>query len=137
MRFIYVCAVLTAIGGLWAVPASPHHSFSVAFDVERLVSVEGVVTGVKWENPHGWIYVEVQRGDGRLEEWQFETLPPNQLRRNGVTPVILKPGVTVTLKGYGAHDRSRAVAAANVIIFADGNSFSIGSGRQPPLNDDQ
>ena len=137
MKFTRVCAALTAIGGLWAVPASPHHSFSVAFDVERPVSVEGVVTGVKWENPHTWIYVEVERGDGELEEWQFESMPPNPLRRLGVTPVILKPGVTVTLKGYGAHDRSRTIAAANVIVFADGESFSIGSGRQPPLRDGQ
>ena len=135
MRFTGICAAITAIGGLWAAPAFPHHSFSVAFDVERPVSVEGVVTGVKWENPHTWIYLEVERGDGELEEWQFESMPPNQLRRIGVTPVILKPGVRVTLKGYGAHDRSRAIAAANVIVFADRQSFSIGSGRQPPLRD--
>ena len=91
MKFRLVCAALTAIGGLWAVPALPHHSFSVAFDVERPVSVEGVVTGVRWENPHGWIYLDVRRGDGEIEAWQFETLPPNQLRRKGVTPVIQSP----------------------------------------------
>jgi len=135
MRYTHVLAALTIVGGLWAVPASPHHSFSVAFDVERIVSVEGVVTGVKWENPHAWIFVEVERGDGEFEEWQFETLPPNQLRRKGVTPAILKPGAAVTLRGYGAHDRSRAIAAANIIVFGGGESFSIASGRQPPLTD--
>lgn len=137
MRLTHACAAITAIGGLWAVSASAHHSFSVAFDVERVVSVEGVVTGVKWENPHGWIYVEVQADDGEVEDWQFETLPPNQLRRKGVTPAILKPGVTVAIRGYGAHDRARTIGAANTIVFADGESFLIGSGRQPPLTDDR
>jgi len=137
MRFMRVCAALTAIGFFWAVPTSSHHNFSVAFDVERPVSVEGVITGIKWENPHTWIYVEVKRDDEQLEEWQFESQPPNPLRRKGVTPRILKPGVTVTLKGYGTYDRSKKIAAANIIVFANGESFSIGSGRQPPLKDDQ
>ena len=137
MRFTGICAALTALGGLFAAPASSHHNFSVAFDVDRQVSVEGVVTGVKWENPHAWIYVESTGGDGEIEEWQFETLPPNQLRRKGVTPAILKPGVTVTIRGYGAYDASRAIGAANTISFPDGESFLIASGRQPPLRDDQ
>ena len=136
MRFARLGAALAATGGLWAAAALAHHSFSVAFDVERQVTVEGVVTGVKWENPHAWIYVETRRGDAGPEQWQFETLPPNQLRRKGITPALLKPGVGVTLRGYGAYDRSRTIAAANTIVFADGESFLIAAGRQPPLQDD-
>lgn len=137
MRLTRVCAALTAIGTFWIAPVSGHHSFAVAFDVERVVSVEGTVTGVKWENPHAWIYVEVEGEDGELEEWQFETLPPNQLRRKGVTPANLTPGAAVAIRGYGAHDRSRAMGAANMITFADGETFSIAAGRQPPLPEGQ
>ena len=47
-----------------AAPASPHHSFTVAFDEQRPVSIEGVITEVKWENPHTWVYVEAKDASG-------------------------------------------------------------------------
>ena len=125
-------AVFTVISGLWIAPALSHHSFTVAFDVERFVSVEGVVTAVKWENPHTWIYLDARGADGQVEEWQFESLPPNPLRRQGVTPAILKPGVTVTLRGYAAHDRSQTIAAASTIEFGDGAPIRISAGGTPP-----
>ena len=132
MRRMRTYAVLAAMGWLWAVPASPHHAFTVAYDAQRPVSVEGVVTDVKWENPHSWIFVETKRADGVLEQWRFETQPPNTLRRTGVTAAILKPGAMVTVKGYGAQNRSLTVAAASLIVFANGESFRISAGGTPP-----
>ena len=124
--------VFSFILGLAAVAASAHHSFSVAFDLQRPVSIEGVVTEVKWENPHSWIFVEMKKPDGGSEVWRFETQPPNTLRRTGVTAAMLKPGVTVTVKGYGALDRASTAAAASSITFANGDSFRISAGGTPP-----
>lgn len=137
MRSTPACAVLAATVWLWAAPALPHHSFSVAFDENRPVSIEGVVTEVKWENPHSWILVESKQPDGAVEVWRFETQPPNTLRRTGVTAAMLKPGVKVTLKGYGAKNRASTAAAASMIVFADGASFRISAGGTPPPKDDQ
>ena len=117
---------------LVVVPASAHHSFSVAFDLQRPVSIEGVVTEVKLENPHSWIFVEMKKPDGATEIWRFESQPPNTLRRTGVTAAMLKPGVTVMLKGYGALDRASTAAAASSITFANGESFRISAGGTPP-----
>lgn len=114
------------------VPVSAHHSFSVAFDLQRPVSIEGVVTEVKWENPHSWIFVELKKPDGATEIWRFESQPPNTLRRTGVTAAMLKPGVTVTVKGYGALDKASTAAAASSITFANGESFRISAGGTPP-----
>src|SRR5688500_400642 len=113
VRVMFV--VLSAALWLAVVAASAHHSFSVAFDLERRVSIEGVVTEVKWENPHSWIVVEMKKPDGATEIWRFETQPPNTLRRTGVTAAMLEPGVTVTVKGYGALDRASTAAAASSI----------------------
>jgi hypothetical protein len=135
MRWTRSSIVLTAAAFLWAAPASPHHAFSVAFDLERPVSIEGIVTEVKWENPHSWIFVDAKRPDGSVEQWRFETQPPNTLRRTGVTAVMLKPGVTVTIKGYGSQDRSSLAAAASLIVFANGESFRISAGGTPPPKD--
>ena len=114
------------------VPVSAHHSFSVAFDLQRPVSIEGVVTEVKWENPHSWIFVELKKPDGATEIWRFESQPPNTLRRTGVTAAMLKAGVTVTVKGYGALDKASTAAAASSITFANGESFRISAGGTPP-----
>ncbi|MBI3048582.1 MAG: hypothetical protein HYY76_09770 [Acidobacteria bacterium] len=130
-------AALVATLSLWAAPASPHHSFTVAFDEQRPVSIEGVVTEVKWENPHSWIFVETKRPDGASEQWRFETQPPNTLRRNGVTAALLKPGARVTIKGYGAHDRPSTAAAASLIVFSTGETFRISAGGTPPPKEGQ
>ena len=137
MTRLRVRAALAATLALSAVPAFSHHSFTVAFDEQRPVSIEGVVTEVKWENPHSWIFVEAKRPDGGVEQWRFETQPPNTLRRTGVTAAILKPGVTVTIKGYGSQDRSSMAAAASVIVFPNGESFRISAGGTPPPKDGQ
>jgi len=135
MRRTHLGTVVAAAAWLWAAPASPHHSFTVAFDEQRPVSVEGVVTEVKWENPHSWIFVETKRPDGTTEQWRFETQPPNTLRRTGVTAALLKPGARVTLKGYGAHDRASTAAAARLIVFSSGETFRISAGGTPPPTD--
>jgi hypothetical protein len=137
MRRLRVSAALATMVSFCAVPAFPHHSFTVAFDEQRPVSIEGVITEVKWENPHSWIFVEAKRPDGAVEQWRFETQPPNTLRRNGVTAALLKPGARVTLKGYGAHDRSSTAAAASLIVFSTGETFRISAGGTPPPKEGQ
>jgi hypothetical protein len=137
MRRTHVSVGLAVLGWLWAAPASSHHAFSVAFDVNRPVSVEGVITEVKWENPHSWIFLESKRPDGSAELWRFETQPPNTLRRNGVTAAILKPGIRVTIKGYGALDRSATAGAGSLIVFPNGESVRISAGGTPPPKEGQ
>ena len=51
-----------------ATPAWAHHSFAVAFDRDKPVTVQAVVTEVKWENPHTLIYVDVKDKDGKVEK---------------------------------------------------------------------
>lgn len=130
-------AALATILSMSVTPAFTHHSFSVAFDEQRPVSVEGVVTEVKWENPHSWIFVETKGPDGGTEQWRFETQPPNTLRRTGVTAALLKPGARVTIKGYGARERSSTAAAASLIVFSTGETFRISAGGTPPPKEGQ
>ena len=49
---------------LLAAPASAHHAAAVAYHVDQTITVEGVVTEVKWENPHTWVYVEAKDASG-------------------------------------------------------------------------
>lgn len=118
---------------LVASPASPHHSAAVAYDLQKYITLQGVVTEVKWENPHTWIYLDVKDASGAIVKWGFEGAVPNQLYRRGVTPTILKVGMPITIKGHPARDASRHFGEVHEIVLQDGRSFVIGaSGTGPP-----
>ena len=53
-------------------PASAHHSAAVAYDINKTISVNGVISEVKWENPHTWIFVETKDESGKAVKWGFE-----------------------------------------------------------------
>jgi len=115
-----------------AVPAGAHHSAAVAYDLDQYISLQGVVTEVKWENPHTWIYLDVKDASGRVVQWGFEGAVPNQLYRRGVNPSILKPGVPITIKGHPARDPSRRFGEVHEVVLQDGRSFVIGASGTGP-----
>jgi hypothetical protein len=109
--------VLSSIAG---VPVSAHHAASVAYQVDKEITVQGVVTEVKWENPHTWVYVESKDSSGKVVKWSFEGAVPNQLYRRGVTPAVLKPGVRVTIKAHPARNTSANAGELTEILGPDG-----------------
>src|ERR1041384_7115715 len=98
-----VIAATILVSGL-AVPVSAHHSFAAAFDADKPVSVQGVITQVKLANPHSWIYLEVKDASGTVQQWGFEAQTPTALIRSGVKPEVFKVGSTVTIRGCHARD---------------------------------
>jgi hypothetical protein len=64
-------------------PLLAHHSFGVAFDVTKPVTVTGVITAIEWMNPHSHVYMDVKEKSGKIVKWKFEGYPPNVLSRTG------------------------------------------------------
>ena len=108
------------------VPASAHHAFAAAFDMSQPVTVHGVITQVRLENPHSWFFIDVKNASGKVERWGFEASTPTSLLRSGVKPGFIKTGDTVTIKGYHARDASQNAGAAREIVLADGRAFAVG-----------
>ena len=134
-RVIGLIAAAAAVGALGAVPASAHHSFAAAFDADKPVSVQGVITQVKLANPHSWIYLDVKDASGTVQQWGFEAQTPTALIRSGVKPDVFKVGSTVSIRGCHARDATKNEGAAREIILADGRSFIIGpKGNEPDAN---
>jgi len=107
-------------------PALAHHSFAAAFDAAQPITVKGVVTEVRLENPHSWFFLDVKDPTGKVEHWAFEASTPTSLIRSGVKPGFVKAGDEVTIKGFRARDMSQNAGAARELVLADGRAFAVG-----------
>jgi len=133
MRHTYVSSLVVGTGVLFAAGAAgAHHSASVAYDVDKVVTVQGVVTEVKWENPHSWVYLDVKDASGRVVKWSFEGATPNLMHRRGITPAILKPGLVLTIKAHPARAASRHAGEMTEILTSDGKTIRATLGGAEP-----
>ena len=83
-------------------PAVGHHSFAAAFDENRPLNLEGVVTKVELVNPHSWVWIDVTNEDGTVTNWGMEGGPPVNLFRNGINKNTLPVGSEIRVFGYQA-----------------------------------
>jgi hypothetical protein len=114
-RFFIVAASLAS-----AAPAGAHHGFG-NFDRNGEVTLEGIVTGVDFVNPHSWLYLDVIGAGGQSVAWRCEMRSATTLRRSGWSPEMFKQGEPVTITG--APDRTDPNSCyLSTIVFADGSS---------------
>ncbi|HSU87310.1 MAG TPA: DUF6152 family protein [Terriglobia bacterium] len=99
-----------------AASAFAHHAFAAEFDSKKPVKLRGTVTKMEWINPHTWIYMDVKKDDGSVEEWMIEAGTPNTLLRRGFTRESLKAGTVVLVDGYQSKDGSLRANGRNLTL---------------------
>jgi Family of unknown function (DUF6152) len=96
-KVLILVAALAALFTLSSVSWA-HHASRQVYE-GKSITLMGVVTDYEWANPHSVLSVAVKDGQGKVEEWHAEILPPTEMLRAGWTKESLRPGEEVTLTG--------------------------------------
>ena len=115
-----IVLLTTLIGLLGATAGHAHHSFVSQYNVDVVMTVEGVVTEVWYQNPHSRVYVETINEQGEKELWETETYPRNILQRRGWMHDDLKVGDEVVVTGRRARDGSNRLQMFTIVRPSDG-----------------
>ena len=109
--------IMLAAGTAWA-----HHSFS-PFDMDKRVTLTGILTKVDWRNPHIEISIDVKGDQGQVESWLMEGGPPARFKNYGINKDSFGKAVgqIVTVVAGLAKDGARH-GHMQTITFPDGTT---------------
>lgn len=120
-----------AFSAVCSLPASAHHSFAAAYDLEDPIEIVGSIVNVRLTNPHSHFFIDVEDENGELKRWKIEAGTPSGMIRNGYSEEVIQTGDTVTIKGFRARDGSDN-GMLTELITEDGTEYGMFGPRQGP-----
>jgi len=100
-----------------------HHGTGISYDMEKTVSLKGVVTEFAWSNPHCQIYFDVKDDSGNVIHWASELGSPGVLRKAGWTRNQVKAGDEVTITVHPSK-AGTPVGVVFKILLPDGKEWN-------------
>jgi hypothetical protein len=105
---------------LFAATVRGHHAIGAIYDAARRLTLEGVVSGVRFVPPHPFVDIDVTRPDGKTLRWRLELDNHFELVGVGMTADTLKPGDKVIVTGSGARNQDRSLYVRSLERPSDG-----------------
>ena len=127
-RWLLSVAVGMAIS---SVPTDAHHSISGAYDTRREMTIEGVVAQFQFINPHPFVTMDVENGNGRTQ-WMLEMDNRSELAQIGMTSETLKQGDQIVVTGNPARAGRQSLYVRRLDRPADGFRYEQ-VGRRPRI----
>jgi len=101
--------------------ANAHHSTAANF-TQEVITVDGVIEKVRYQNPHASVLIRNTADDGKETFWLIETGARTTLERQGITLDRLAVGSQITATGLKG--RRKYTMYLQDIVFEDGSVFS-------------
>ena len=108
---------------LCAVSARAHHSVPVNFDQSKEITISGMLTEIKWVNPHSRFRLNVMSDDGKTVEWLVEMGAINTMKRAGFDIERFNVGDMLTIIGWPGRGRERTMLLRTAVL-KDGTRLS-------------
>jgi hypothetical protein len=116
-----------------AVPVAAHHGRGSTYDMNKRITLKGVVSRVDWRNPHVVIYMDVRDDGGKVVTWGFENAGVSQLAQAGYHRNTLKLGQEITaIVNPAANGAPMSIVVK--VILVDGSEIMSRETGANPLN---
>jgi hypothetical protein len=111
-RTQHIAGLALAISCLSLPAARAHHSVSAWFDTTATTEIEGVVTELRWQNPHVLFTLRVEGG----ALWEIETLSISGISRWGIERELINVGDRVRVAGNPARRDANGIFVRNILL---------------------
>jgi len=119
---------------IFNVTAFAHHGSNISYQLDKMITLEGIVTEWDFRNPHPQIYFDVKDKDGTVAHWATELLPTPLMLRNmnvGWSRDTIKPSDRITLVCNPARVAGAKACLAKELTV-NGKSWPLGAGPGGP-----
>lgn len=114
--------ILTAAALGLATSASAHHSGAM-FDQSKLIELKGTLIEYKIQQPHSWLSLRTEPGKpGGGVRWDVEAASAGTMRRMGLTPSVIKPGMPITVQIHPMRDGRNG--GSLVALVSNGRTYT-------------
>jgi len=124
--------IVLAISLLSSAIVHGHHSFSAEFDGDKVITVTGTVTEVRFRNPHVQYFLDVDADDG-LSRWVVAGQNMVVMRRSGVAADTVSIGDQITVTGYAGRDGAHKVYLETMIASGGTRYAMYGDAAKDPV----
>lgn len=133
MKTFLTIFALVALAWLCPPSIAAHHGRGATFDMNKQVTLKGVVSRVDWRNPHVVIHMDVKDAAGGVVTWAFENAGVSQMAQAGYNRNTLKLGQEITAVVNPAAKGTPTGIVVKVIL-ADGSEIMSREAGTNPLN---
>ena len=100
-----------------------HHSLSGSYEMDRDITIEGVVVQFQFINPHPFLTIAVEGPNGEKQQWRLEMDNRSELANIGMTSSTLKPGDRVVVRANPGQSQPQTAYIRRLDRPADGLKY--------------